>query len=200
MKICLRWSDLLVLYFQFKDLSRRRSFDTSSFFAVTGLHCPFNGDLLCFVLRLFCYVIFSVSFLLLVLLLLLKSAILCIGITWRDAFFFQGETLETVTTALVCLCSTQQSLLDHIPQLGYINKVFSAMSAHNNAIPKAAIQLAHQFSSNEVPAHHSLLVFSTLNTYGSDVLLFSVLDTYGVACPCSTHYIHVAVAWRCSAC
>lgn len=135
-----------------------------------GLQCHFNGVLLHFVLRLFCCIVFSISFLLLVLLLLLKNAILCIGITWRDAFFFfQGETLETVTTALVCLCSTQQSLLDHIPQLGYINKVFNAMSAHNNAIPKAAIQLAHQFSSNEVPAHHSLPMFSTLNTYGSDV-------------------------------
>lgn len=98
-------------------------------------------------------------------------------------FLFQGETLETVTTALVCLCSTQQSLLDHIPQLGYINKVFNAMSAHNNAIPKAAIQLAHQFSSNEVPTHRSLPVFSTLNTYGSDVLLFSVLDTYSHGLP-----------------
>ncbi|XP_076446613.1 dnaJ homolog subfamily C member 13-like isoform X1 [Babylonia areolata] len=60
-----------------------------------------------------------------------------------------GEMLETVTTALVCLCSTQQSLLDYLPQLGYINRVFSVMSAQNNAIPKAAIQLAHQFASNE---------------------------------------------------
>ncbi|KAL8571849.1 DnaJ subfamily C member 13 [Nucella lapillus] len=60
-----------------------------------------------------------------------------------------GETLETVTTALVCLCSTQQSLLDYLPQLGYINRVFSVMSAQNSAIPKAAIQLAHQFASNE---------------------------------------------------
>ena len=57
------------------------------------------------------------------------------------------------------------------------------MSAHNNAIPKAAIQLAHQFSSNEVPAHRSLPVFSTLNTYDSDVLLFSVLDIYGSGLP-----------------
>jgi hypothetical protein len=62
----------------------------------------------------------------------------------------QGETLETVTTALVCLLSTQSSLLDTIPQLGYINKVFSVMSSQNNAIPKAAIQVAHQLANNDV--------------------------------------------------
>ena len=62
----------------------------------------------------------------------------------------QGEQLETVTTALVCLMSSHGSLLDYLPQLGYINKVFATMSHSNNAIPKAAIQLAHQFASNEV--------------------------------------------------
>ncbi|XP_025080789.1 dnaJ homolog subfamily C member 13-like isoform X2 [Pomacea canaliculata] len=61
-----------------------------------------------------------------------------------------GETLETVTTAVICLCVSQPSLLDHLPQLGYINKIFSVMSVDNNAIPKAAIQIAHQLSSNEL--------------------------------------------------
>lgn len=62
-----------------------------------------------------------------------------------------GEMLETVTTALVCLSSTQPAMLDHIPQLGYINKVFAAMSnTTNNAIPKAAIQIGHQLASNEL--------------------------------------------------
>ena len=58
-----------------------------------GLQCHFNGVLLRFVLRLFSYIIFSISFLL-VLLLLLKIAILCIGITWRDAFFSPGRDIR----------------------------------------------------------------------------------------------------------
>ncbi|KAL8616890.1 hypothetical protein ACOMHN_041809 [Nucella lapillus] len=59
-----------------------------------------------------------------------------------------GETVETVTTALVCLCSSQPVLLDHVPQLGYLPSVFAAMKSRNSAIPKAAIQLAHQFAAN----------------------------------------------------
>lgn len=61
-----------------------------------------------------------------------------------------GEKLETVTTAVVCLFSTQTSLLDQVPQLGYIPKVFTAMKDKNTAIPKSAIQICHQLSGNEL--------------------------------------------------
>ncbi|KAJ8321004.1 hypothetical protein KUTeg_002591 [Tegillarca granosa] len=61
-----------------------------------------------------------------------------------------GEVLETVTTALVCLFSTQSSLLDQVPQLGYIPKIFQAMTHRNNAIPKSAIQVTHQLANNDI--------------------------------------------------
>ena len=65
-------------------------------------------------------------------------------------YLFQGEKLETVTTAVVCLFSTQTQLLDQVPQLGYIPKVFTAMKDRNTAVPKSAIQICHQLAGNEV--------------------------------------------------
>ena len=62
----------------------------------------------------------------------------------------QGEKLETITTAIVCLFSTQTTLLDQVPQLGYIPKVFTAMKDRNTALPKSAIQICHQLAGNEV--------------------------------------------------
>ncbi|KAL3854398.1 hypothetical protein ACJMK2_013668 [Sinanodonta woodiana] len=62
----------------------------------------------------------------------------------------EGEKLETVTTAIVCLLSSQSTLLDQVPQLGYIPKVFQAMNNKNTAIPKSAIQVVHQLAANEV--------------------------------------------------
>lgn len=61
-----------------------------------------------------------------------------------------NETLETVTTAVVCLFSSQPALLDQVPSLGYIPKIFKAMSSKNNAVPKAAIQVVHQLAGNEI--------------------------------------------------
>lgn len=62
----------------------------------------------------------------------------------------EGEVLETVTTAIVYLFTSQSAMLDQLPQLGYIPKVFQAMSHRNNAVPKSAIQVAHQLSHNEL--------------------------------------------------
>ncbi|XP_053386463.1 dnaJ homolog subfamily C member 13-like isoform X2 [Mercenaria mercenaria] len=61
-----------------------------------------------------------------------------------------GEKLETVTTAVVCLFSSNTSLLDQVPSLGYIPKVFAAMRQKNDAIPKSAIQVCHQLASSEI--------------------------------------------------
>ena len=62
----------------------------------------------------------------------------------------EGEVLETVTTAIVYLFTSQSSMLDQLPQLGYIPIVFQAMSHRNNAVPKSAIQVAHQLAHNEL--------------------------------------------------
>ncbi|CAG2229949.1 DNAJC13 [Mytilus edulis] len=61
-----------------------------------------------------------------------------------------GEVLETVTTAIVYLFTSQPVMLDQLPQLGYIPKVFTAMSHRNNAVPRSAIQVAHQLAHNEI--------------------------------------------------
>ncbi|CAG2238315.1 DNAJC13 [Mytilus edulis] len=62
----------------------------------------------------------------------------------------QMRNLKTVTTAIVYLFTSQPVMLDQLPQLGYIPKVFTAMSHRNNAVPRSAIQVAHQLAHNEV--------------------------------------------------
>ncbi|KAM8967651.1 dnaJ homolog subfamily C member 13 isoform 1-T1 [Pelodytes ibericus] len=61
-----------------------------------------------------------------------------------------GETLETVTTATVCLFSAQPQLLDQVPPLGHLPKILQAMSHKNNAVPKCAIRVIHTMSENEL--------------------------------------------------
>lgn len=58
--------------------------------------------------------------------------------------------LETVTTAVVCLFQAHSALIDQVPSLGYIPRVFSAMMSKNNAVPKAGIQVVHQLAQSEV--------------------------------------------------
>lgn len=65
-------------------------------------------------------------------------------------FFLQGETLETITTATVCLFSAQPQLADQVPPLGHLHKILQAMNHKNNAIPKSAIRVMHILSDNEV--------------------------------------------------
>lgn len=69
------------------------------------------------------------------------------------AFFLQGETLETITTATVCLFSAQPQLADQVPPLGHLHKIIQAMNHKNNAIPKSAIRVIHILSDNEVQNH-----------------------------------------------
>lgn len=69
--------------------------------------------------------------------------------------FLQGETLETITTATVCLFSAQPQLADQVPPLGHLHKIIQAMNHKNNAIPKSAIRVMHILSDNEVLDHLS---------------------------------------------
>ena len=64
--------------------------------------------------------------------------------------FLQGEALETVTTAAVCLFSTQSQLADQVPPLGHLPRILAALNHKNNAVPKASIRLIHVLSDNEV--------------------------------------------------
>uniref|UniRef100_A0A3Q3W297 J domain-containing protein n=1 Tax=Mola mola TaxID=94237 RepID=A0A3Q3W297_MOLML len=61
-----------------------------------------------------------------------------------------GEALETVTTAAVCLFSTQTQLADQVPPLGHLPRVLAALNHKNNSMPKSAIRLLHVLSDNEL--------------------------------------------------
>uniref|UniRef100_A0A6Q2Y6F1 J domain-containing protein n=1 Tax=Esox lucius TaxID=8010 RepID=A0A6Q2Y6F1_ESOLU len=60
-----------------------------------------------------------------------------------------GEALETVSTAAVCLFSTQTQLCDQVPPLGHLPRVLAALTHKNNAVPKSAIRVIHVLSDNE---------------------------------------------------
>ncbi|XP_074640124.1 dnaJ homolog subfamily C member 13-like isoform X2 [Tubulanus polymorphus] len=60
-----------------------------------------------------------------------------------------GETLEMVTQGLVSFFIAQQTMLDSVPQLGYIPQIFKAMTARNTAIPYSAVLLIRQLVENE---------------------------------------------------
>ncbi|KAG8009572.1 DnaJ-like protein subfamily C member 13, partial [Nibea albiflora] len=61
-----------------------------------------------------------------------------------------GEALETVTTAAVCLFSTQTQLADQVPPLGHLPRILAALNHKNNAVPKSSIRLLHVLSDNEL--------------------------------------------------
>lgn len=107
------------------------------------------------ILLLFCpYPFFSFSFLLFSHFLSFLCPLLLIFLS--PSFFhplhpiFQGEVLETVTTAAVCLFSTQTQLADQVPPLGHLPRILAALNHKNSAVPKSSIRLIHVLSENEV--------------------------------------------------
>ena len=58
--------------------------------------------------------------------------------------------MEAVTTAIISFFGSQSGMLDQVPSLGYIPKVFKAMSSRNDAIPKSAIDIAHILATSAV--------------------------------------------------
>lgn len=44
----------------------------------------------------------------------------------------------------------QPAMLDQVPQLGHVPKLFKAMTSRNDAIPKSALQIVHQLAGSEV--------------------------------------------------
>lgn len=64
--------------------------------------------------------------------------------------FPQGDALETVTTAAVCLFSTQSQLADQVPPLGHLPRILAALNHKNNTVPRSSIRLLHVLSDNEV--------------------------------------------------
>lgn len=62
----------------------------------------------------------------------------------------QEELLETVTSAVVALFATQPTMLDYVPQLGYVPRFFRVMTTVNSSAPKSAIRIVHQLSNSNV--------------------------------------------------
>ena len=62
----------------------------------------------------------------------------------------KGEVLETITAAITSFFAAQQGMLDQVPQLGHLPKVFKAMTSRNDAVPKTALQIVHQLANSEV--------------------------------------------------
>ncbi|EMP31570.1 DnaJ like protein subfamily C member 13 [Chelonia mydas] len=90
-----------------------------------------------------------------------------------------GETLETVTTATVCLFSTQPQLADQVPPLGHLPKILQALNHKNNAIPKSAVRVIHTLSDNEL----CVRAMASLETIGPLMNgMKKRLDTIGLAC------------------
>ena len=57
-----------------------------------------------------------------------------------------------VTSGIVAFFTAQPAMLDQVPQLGHIPKLFKAMSSRNDSIPKTALQIVQQLSNSEVCA------------------------------------------------
>ena len=74
----------------------------------------------------------------------------------------QVELLEMVTAGIVAFFIAQPAMLDQVPQLGHIPKVFKAMSARNDSIPKVALQIVQQLSNSPVCVFIPLFVFLSL--------------------------------------
>ncbi|XP_048827820.1 dnaJ homolog subfamily C member 13 isoform X4 [Brienomyrus brachyistius] len=90
-----------------------------------------------------------------------------------------GETLETVTTAAVCLFSTQTQLADQVPPLGHLPRILAAMNHKNNAVTKSSIRLIHVLSDNELCVRS----MASLDTIGPLVSGMKVrADMVGLAC------------------
>ncbi|KPP77846.1 dnaJ-like subfamily C member 13-like, partial [Scleropages formosus] len=90
-----------------------------------------------------------------------------------------GEALETVTTAAVCLFSNQTQLADQVPPLGHLPRILAAMNHKNNAVPKSSIRLIHVLSDNELCVRS----MASLDTIGPLMNGMKVrADMAGLAC------------------
>uniref|UniRef100_A0A4W4F3V2 J domain-containing protein n=1 Tax=Electrophorus electricus TaxID=8005 RepID=A0A4W4F3V2_ELEEL len=90
-----------------------------------------------------------------------------------------GEALEMVTTAAVCLFSTQTQLADQVPPLGHLPRILAALNHKNNAIPKSSIRLIHVLSENELCVRS----MAALETIGPLMTGMKVrADMAGLAC------------------
>jgi len=70
-----------------------------------------------------------------------------------------------VTSGIVAFFSVQPAMLDQMPQLGHIPKLFKAMSSRNDSIPKTALQIVQQLSNSEVCPELVVVFFLVLTQF-----------------------------------
>ena len=75
-----------------------------------------------------------------------------------------GETLETLTTALVKLLEAQPPLMEVVPATGYIGRVISTMAKVGGAGQKPGLLVIHQLSRSSACAE-ALAKCDTAGTY-----------------------------------
>ncbi|KAL4635478.1 hypothetical protein GN956_G14292 [Arapaima gigas] len=90
-----------------------------------------------------------------------------------------GEALETVTTAAVCLFSNQTQLADQVPPLGHLPRILAALNHKNIAVPKSSIRLIHVLSDNELCVR-SMASLDTIGPLMNGMKLRA--DMAGLAC------------------
>lgn len=61
-----------------------------------------------------------------------------------------GETLETVTQAVVCLFTAQPIMADQVPPLGHMPLLFDRMQADQDAIPKSCVEVVNVLAGSEI--------------------------------------------------
>ncbi|KAI1902089.1 hypothetical protein AGOR_G00041120 [Albula goreensis] len=98
-----------------------------------------------------------------------------------------GEALETVTTAAVCLFSTQTQMADQVPPLGHMPRILAALGHKNNTVPKSCIRLIHALSENQLCVY----AMASLETIGPLMNGMKVrADMAGLACEALNRMFH----------
>lgn len=84
--------------------------------------------------------------------------------------------METVTQGIVAFFSVQSSMLDQVPQLGHIPKIFKSMTSRNDLIPKSALQIVQQLAASEVKKFLAFEKSSQINHVKSfhHIVFFSI--------------------------
>ena len=84
-----------------------------------------------------------------------------------------------ITDAIVAFYDAQPVLLDQVPQLGHVPKIFQSMSHSNNVIPKSAVKIVHQLSASTV----CIRAFTEIQCVGSMKKAMTIRpDIIGLAC------------------
>ena len=83
----------------------------------------------------------------------LSSPLLLSPLPSRPLPSLQGEVLETVTTACVCLFTHQPTLADQVPPLGHIPRILGRMKATNDIIPRSCTMVIHVLADSDVSSN-----------------------------------------------